>query len=384
MKKSVFLFCTMFVLLGGSCSNHQADENNDLSYIVWDSLENKDFLTEPYTSVDFVKLETNENCILNDVAKIEIDDSLVFIEDYMQRLYLFNKQGAFLCKIGTKGGAENEYVTLFDFVLDRDKKQLYIVDSAKGKILVYDYYGKFIEKKDIELTSLSNSIKVAFIDDNHLATINFNSPEERTNFSILDIKSQSVSDYIEYISIGNIRSHNDVGRTTYHSSNLLLCAELSDTIYTSENGKIRPKYVFNSFARHATKDDIEEGKYDFGAQPASELLSKGISAGIKNLYSTDQFLYFQYRTKEGYYRIFFNTEKSKGYKFDITNNLDADNSALWNYLKSSSKDAFVCALPVGEFLSKESVRNSYMELNNLLSHSTEEDNPILAFFNVIE
>lgn len=385
MKKSIFLFCMAFiVLLQAGCTSSQVDKDENLSYIVWDSLENADFLLNPYTAVDFVKLETNGDCILNDISKIEIDDSLLFVEDCMQRLYLFHKNGSFICKIGTKGGAENEYVTLFDFVLNRKEKQLYIVDCSKGKILIYDYFGKYLGNKDIGVTSLSNSVKAAFVDESHLVTVNFNSPEERFNFSILDIESKTVTNYSEYISVGNIRSHSEKGRVTYQLSDILMCAELSDTIYTSKKGKILPLYVFQSFARHATKDDIEEGRYDFGAQLASTLLDNGISAGIQNLYATDRIIYFQYRTNDGFYRIFYNIEKGKGYKFDMTKDLDADNNALWNFLMTSSNNAFVCALPVGEFFSKEKVRISYPKLNDILNNSKDEDNPILAFFNVVE
>lgn len=375
---SIILYCTI------CCTAPQIHNEEKLSYIVWDSLDNKDFLVEPYTSLEFVKLETNDNCVLNEISKIEVDDSLIFIEDYMQRLYLFHNDGKFVCRIGTKGGANNEYITMFDFVLNRENKQVYIVDTSKGEIIVYDYSGRHLGNKHFDPATLSHSTKVALVDDNIFTTINFNSPDEKSNFSIWDMNSQCVTDYIEYISIGNIRSHSEVGRMTYQSSNLLMCAELSDTIYTYNNRTIRPLYVFQSLAKHPTKDDIKNNIYDFGSQAASKLLKEGFSSGISNLHATKQIIFFQCKTDDGFYRIFYNTETKKGYKHDMTKNLDAVNTALWNYLMTSSSKAFICALPVGEFTPKENIRKSYPELNNLLTNSKDEDNPILAFFNVSE
>ena len=366
------------------CTLPPVNNEGDLSHIAWDSLETRNLLSEPHVAIDFVKLETNDKCALNDIAKIEVDDSLLFIEDYMQRLYLFSRSGQFLCKIGTKGGAENEYVTLFDFILNRKKKLVYIVDCTKEKLLVYDYKGRYIENKSIGNSHLSNSTMVAYADENHLVSINFNSPQERTNFSLIDISSKTITNYVEYLSIGNLRSSDTGGRTTYHLSNLLMCAQLSDTIYTYQDETIKPLYVFHNEMRHATKDDINKEQYDFGLQPSADLLAKGISAGITDLYATDRVIYFRSRTKNGVYRIFYNTEKSKGYKFDMTKNLDAAHNALWNCLKSSSHDAFICNLPVNDFFFRKEVRCSYPELDSILNISKEDDNPILAFFDVIE
>ena len=178
---------------------HKSTEK--LSYIDWDTLEYEDYLKEPHTSISFIKLETNDNCIINEIKKVEIDDSLIFIQDYMQRLFLFQKDGRFVRKIGEKGGAENEYVTLFDFVLNRRQKQLYLVDSSKGKILIFNYDGNYLGSKDIETHALSHFVKVAFVDDDCLATVNYNSPDEKHNFSLFDIESQHATDYIGYISI---------------------------------------------------------------------------------------------------------------------------------------------------------------------------------------
>lgn len=381
MKKFIhILYAIIALCLTLSCTQSKIKNDEKLLYVVWDSLKNADFLVEPYTSLEFVKLETNDNCIINDIAKIELDDSLIFIEDYMQRLYSFHRNGKFLCRIGEKGGADNEYVTMFDFVLNRKEKQVYIVDSSSGKIVIYDYCGKYLGNKRFDSAALSHSVKTAFVDDECLATINFNSPDERYNFSIFDIESSRVKNCVEYLSTGNIRYHNEEGRTTLLSSNLLLCAELSDTIYVCANREICPMYVFQGFAKHATQDDIKQDKYDFGAQAASQLLNDGFSAGIDNLYATNKVLHFQCQSKDGFYRIFYDTETKEGYKYDITKDLDSDNSLLWNYLKASCSDAFVCSLPVCYFLSNTHTRKTYPKLDELLDKSKDEDNPILAFF----
>lgn len=375
------LWCVILnLLLVESCNFSQINKDEDITCINWDSLKDADYLQHPYTQIHFVKLETNENCILNEVEKIETDDSLIFIEDNMQRLYVFNIEGTYVRKIGNKGGSENEYITLFDFVLNRADKKLYIVDGSRARVLTFNYCGDYLGYKDICEESLSDAVKLVYADERNLVTLNFNSPDERFNFSVVDLKHKRVTNQIEYLSVGKNRYHSDKGRSTYHSPEILVCAELSDTIYSLEKEKITPKYVFQGITRHATKDDIDDGVYEFGIQACNDLLGKGISPGIDNLYGTDNILYFQYKTRDGYYRIFYNTCTKAGCKFDMTKELDAANNLLWNYLITASNDAFLCVLPIGDFLDAEGVRKSYVKLDSLLKKSNEEDNPIIAYF----
>lgn len=89
---------------------------------------------------------------------------------------------------------------------------MYLVDIAKGKILSYNYQGKYLGSETVEGTVFSNSTGVAFIDDKHLATINFNGPTQRSNFSIVDIETQKRAEFVEYISIGKETSFCSEGR----------------------------------------------------------------------------------------------------------------------------------------------------------------------------
>lgn len=381
MKQVFYFFSTILIFLSG-CTSSQYE--NEITYINWDSLKNSDVLSESCMNATFVKLETNSDCVLNDIVKVEVDDSLLFIIDSMERLYVFDKDGTFIRKIGTKGGAENEYVTLLDFVLNREKKQVYLVDIAKGKILSYNYQGEYLGSETVEGTVFSNSTGVAFIDDKHLATINFNGPTQRSNFSIVDIETQKRAEFVEYISIGKETSFCSEGRISQNSSGLLLTAEFSDTIYSCSCNNVFPKFVFQGPLKHTTKSDVKQDYYDFSMYPKEDLLKRGFSVGINNLFCTENIVHFTYNTPDGYYRVFYDIRNNRGYKHNILQDQGNLSNRIWNNIISSSEDAFICVLSIGEFLPDGELQERDTQLDELLKVSTYHDNPIIAFLQIRE
>ena len=61
VKYKTFISCAIYALLIASgCTAPPVNDDEDLSHIAWDSLENKDLLSETHVAVDFVKLETKK------------------------------------------------------------------------------------------------------------------------------------------------------------------------------------------------------------------------------------------------------------------------------------------------------------------------------------
>lgn len=77
---------------------------------------------------------------------MQIYKSQLFVLDSRSTkgVYIFDRKGTFMRKIGNIGLAPDEYVSCDDFTINIDDNELYIFDSLQNKIYRYDISsGKF-------------------------------------------------------------------------------------------------------------------------------------------------------------------------------------------------------------------------------------------------
>lgn len=106
--------------------------------------ETKFYLSELASEVKYVKLETRPECMIQEVSKVMTDNGMIFVSTSTlddERLFVFTSDGRFLRQIGKIGRGPEEYLSLLDFTIDKEKDILYFIDSY-GKLFVYDYNGK--------------------------------------------------------------------------------------------------------------------------------------------------------------------------------------------------------------------------------------------------
>jgi len=106
-----------------------------------------------YKSVKIIPLETKKSCLIGAIDQIQVVDNYILIMDAViaNSLYVFDREGHFIRKIGGVGQGPGEYVSIFDFTIDRENKTVYILDGRWPRILKYDLAtGKFIQKIEFE------------------------------------------------------------------------------------------------------------------------------------------------------------------------------------------------------------------------------------------
>jgi len=124
-------------------------------------------LSEIAKQVKYIKLETNEKCVIAWIKKLLIDGENVFIASHqgvVSRLFLFSSDGKFINEIGSPGRGPGEFSTVLDFTLNKVKRIIYILDTS-GKIFLYDYSGKYLNtlKLDTRPTSILYSNEALFL-----------------------------------------------------------------------------------------------------------------------------------------------------------------------------------------------------------------------------
>lgn len=159
--KNIFYIASLAILLLMSCKQRvsQGGSNDDAIRVI--DIENSLPeivsslpLSDAASAIEIVPLETNSNSFIANMKEVAITEHDIFVADYKdQRLFRFSREGKFLNKIGTVGQGPEEYIQMWQFLIDEEKKEVYIVTILQG-INVYGYDGTF--KRKVSKTIMDN------------------------------------------------------------------------------------------------------------------------------------------------------------------------------------------------------------------------------------
>ena len=134
-------------------------------------------LSESAEKLEIVSLEMTDQSMLGEIRRIQVTDHNIWIDHGREfYIYRFSRTGKFLNKIGSIGQGPGEYTTYSTFLVDEDKKEVYIIANTNG-VLAYDFEGNFKRKiVDIQtILQLFSSVYDQYILNNQkfFATQNF-------------------------------------------------------------------------------------------------------------------------------------------------------------------------------------------------------------------
>lgn len=329
MKKRIIIYSLIIAITGivmyyiiHTGNNVVINHKSETIEIDLEKLETKDLLLtngEP-DSCYFVKLETTEECLVGHITKIIVCDTLLFIKDYNQKLFVFNTNGKFKNTIGVKGNASNELHSLFDFYINENKKQVSVFDAMKRKVFVYTYDGKLIKIKQCENIFMEESVDMFLMDNGLLLLTLSNSPDMKYNYIALNEKTYSVvENYFPYPIINKEYSRStDVPKVASSNKQYFTPVFLSDTIYNFVNNAFHPAFFIKSNQKHLTSEIIK--KYSTQGdlfETQKTLNEKGYSMGVSQVYATEDHILFYYLDNNCWYKIFWDLEKKRGYKTKV-------------------------------------------------------------------
>ena len=167
------LLIGVFVLLG--CSSNKKQEPISKSGIPVINLSEDVstvpslLLSEAAEKLEIVPLEMTDESVLSDITEMQVTDHNIWIDHGREfYIYRFSRTGKFLNRIGSIGQGPGEYVNYLTFLVDEDKKEVYIFSTNNG-VLVYDFEGGF--KKQISdfqtMVGMFSSIYKQYILNDH-------------------------------------------------------------------------------------------------------------------------------------------------------------------------------------------------------------------------
>ena len=104
-------------------------------------------LSDICKNIIYIPLETKQESLISEIDALEFSNSYIFVSDY-KKLLQFDSNGKFIRKIGNQGRGPQEYLNIYNFCIDENAEEIYVLNQ--NGFLIFDFDGKF--KKSYKLT----------------------------------------------------------------------------------------------------------------------------------------------------------------------------------------------------------------------------------------
>lgn len=117
------------------------ERDSDFRIINIDNAEEQEkiLFSSFFTSPKTIILEFKEDCIISEISSLEMyKNKLYVLDNRLDEMFVFDKDGSFLCKIGSVGEGPGEYLEITDFTINKEDDIICLLDSYSGRIYKYD------------------------------------------------------------------------------------------------------------------------------------------------------------------------------------------------------------------------------------------------------
>lgn len=347
---------------------------------------------EPYPNADritfddFRIVELSKDVPLSSISKINIEDSLIFFCSN-ECLYSFHMDGSFNTTYGMQGRAGNEYINLSAYYVDKDTKQVCIIDDYSGKLLYYGYDGSFIRKQELEALTRNTSMlyDVRLLPDGRLFAHNRIYNDSRLLFSIIDLKSGSITGFKSVLfSTANTAEYCGEHLCNLFDGHLYYLLPFDPNIYLLDGDKETVLREIPGVENVPTEKELESIT-DYNFFTGFNMYNEGRFAGFSGVYETDSLIFLNELELLNYYIIDKNSGKQKRYQYS----LDDDFKTLpIKSIKATYKDWLIGVIdPMNliqmfEDMSKNPSDPYLKKLRDTADKTTIESNPVLLFYKI--
>jgi len=275
-------------------------------------------LSNIFRGVKTVVLETNKDVLIGNINSMQIYNDSIFILDSRSArgLFLFNKNGKFLRRIGNIGQGPGEYIEPSDFTLDKKHKFIYILDSRYQKILKYDIKsGNYINSLTISNSKYS-SFHIQFV-NGKLYADSFKYPYTLQDCMLQEINLTTGEREKKWLSTStyhkNFTEIQFLGRDVFYDKGLVtpkFIQTFMDTVMSiNKQGDVIPYLTIKS-KDLLTKSDLSQIDGNVLLKTRT-LVKMNKIYHINNFVSNQNLLYFTYCQKLFIMNLFYNMKTQK-------------------------------------------------------------------------
>lgn len=377
MKHIIYFLGFTFLLI--SCQSPERTAKDNVIPIEFS--KNEKVEPKSVLSTSFVKLQTNEDCLLGGVDQAEEYNGRYFLLDfYVSRtLYAFDNKGTFISSIGKRGNGPGEYNGPFSFCINKERGIIHIVDLDLQKVINYslkDY--QYLSEKQLPFACFA----MEYLPNGDIAWYNGEADTENPIKNVIltdetmNIKKEMMEqEFSSGYKIGMVRK-------LYKQNNVVSAySHLHPLLFRIENDTIIPAYQF-SFGNHqlAPVDFLKkEGADNRNYIPA---LKASPYVYFYEVYENNKLLCVPYFVDNTMFFGFYDKQNSKVYNYkqdELQQSLSI--GAFSSPVGMTSDNKFISLLRPGLLKElREEGMNLDGRLNSLIAQSDTEDNPILLLF----
>ena len=362
------------LFLFSSCSSQKENQEHNSIYSYADLKEysttitrSEDFLTLP---LEYVELETTDNSLVGYVERIVVNDSLIYIKSDGS-LHLFERNGKFRNSIGRVGEGPKEVISIFDFAVDAENQEVYILDLQGQKINVYKNDNTFLRSipckeegifRHVEIYKGEVCLTYMNLMGNEVCKFRSMDKEGNTRYiSANDVKFESLQPFA--VSDCKTMQQTEIG--------LLVRQNFNDTIYTyrPEKDEVTLRYAFDF-------DDLKLS-YELLRDLGTFKRNEGSIAYIPDITETNKHVFVDMvvcKRKEKY--IIDKNTKTFFRPQHLEKGLYIENGSHYFWPKYYTNETMIDFLPA-DYLMEKKEEITHPLLKSIVERMKEDSNPVL-------
>jgi hypothetical protein len=334
---------------------------------------------------DFIRLQTTSSCLIGEISRITLTDSLIFVFDAQgQKVFLFDRKGAYVRTIGRQGKGPGEYVRFQTGYVDRKARQVVLFDPGAGKVHTYRYNGSHVATVKPDYLMLMSSCTL-LDDGNVLCDWMLFDDRSRHAYYVLDGKTFAIlSTHLEH----NLNTNRYMSPFARHpisnSGEVLLLAPFSDVIYQFADNKVVPRYFVETDMRvRDVRAYVREVPNDL-MSIQNKLCEENSFAGFDLLMETRQYLLLYHYRHRG--RLLWDKVHKSGVSFVATiKGPGRMRETIFTSMIGATENVFIGQWTASEVvLFRENVGTSGLAptLKQIVTQTKEDDNPVIVLYHM--
>ena len=355
-----------------SCTNHQNDLVTTISEDVLEKSSIEKLFHVEKTKLMF--LEEDSDVVVGQINKmISCNDDLFVLStngSSLSNLYRYSIDGQFINKIGTFGGASNEYLFISTFFVQDDK--VYIVDTRRNKLLVYSFDGTFIQAIKATDDEFLDALDATAIDHENVLVFHGIHTEPGTLFSIFNIPKKKVVNKIATDISAPFWRHYSSTRWAQNSSGTFFFLPFDKGIYTMNDKFTKEKTMQVDYLGKIP--NFSSTQYD----EIEQLIYDSDVSLFFSIYANEQILLISFLSGSIIWDI------SKQHANFIPNSSDCTNNVFpfeGTYIKCATKDGFIAFIDEDSFktiLSEHKPSDLFNNSESEIENRLYDGSPILV------
>jgi hypothetical protein len=205
-------------------------------------------LSQLASNVEYIRLETNEDCMVYNNAKYYFTDNFIFVKN-RDHILKFSYDGKFIKKIGNPGRGPGEITSITTTSIIPEKKLIAIYDFVAHKLRFFDFDGKML--KTVNLAPY-NYVKVlknnTYIAINQVRSV----ASEKFSHLLLSESGDTISTVKNYETWKSFNQNRilTIGSPSFepfyiYQNNPYFKSMYNDTVYVVSDNRIAPAYFIN-------------------------------------------------------------------------------------------------------------------------------------------